>query len=298
MDLSPDAAQFLDATRRDGWTPALKARFLALLADTGNVRLSARRCGLSAQSAYVQRRRDALFARGWAAAIMLARDHAEQVLADRAIEGVEERVYYRGELIATRRRYDSRLLLAHLARLDRLAGEQADGDEAERFDELLALVAGEEPPEALAALELNEILPAAREAYADRAAKRAECATRQELDEQEEAKEENEFSDLLLPAQEDEPEADDELDANLAAISEAGDLAWSEAAAQWDVWFDHACGVADRLVEVDPFPSDREAGSLLNSDEDSASEDSEQPLQSLLQDSVNLSTSPPALPAP
>ncbi|QPC97764.1 hypothetical protein [Qipengyuania soli] len=43
------------------------------------------------------------------------------MLADRALNGVEEAVFYHGEEVARRRRYDSRLLLAHLARLDRMA---------------------------------------------------------------------------------------------------------------------------------------------------------------------------------
>src|SRR5262245_22662754 len=149
MDLSPDTEHFLDATRHDGWTPELKARFLAILAESGNVRLAARRCGMSAQSAYVQRRRDARFARTWAAAMRLARDHCEQVLGDRAIEGVEEPVWYHGEVVGTRRRYDTRLLLAHMARLDRLEREERAEADAGRFDEMLALIAGEELPEAL-----------------------------------------------------------------------------------------------------------------------------------------------------
>src|SRR5689334_12953216 len=128
MDLSLDTESFQVATRRDGWTPELKARFLAILAESGNVRLAARRCGMSAQSAYVQRRRDEQFARTWAAAMRLARDHCEQVLGDRAIDGVEEPIFYGGELVGTRRRYDTRLLLAHMARLDRICDERADAD--------------------------------------------------------------------------------------------------------------------------------------------------------------------------
>ncbi|BDI61442.1 hypothetical protein [Qipengyuania nanhaisediminis] len=50
-----------------------------------------------------------------------ARAHVEAVLTDRAIHGVEEAVFYHGEEVARRRRYDSRLLLALLARLDRIA---------------------------------------------------------------------------------------------------------------------------------------------------------------------------------
>jgi hypothetical protein len=44
----------------------------------------------------------------------------EQVLADRALSCATESVFYHGEDVATRRRDDARLLLAHLARLNRL----------------------------------------------------------------------------------------------------------------------------------------------------------------------------------
>jgi hypothetical protein len=51
------------------------------------------------------------FARGWAAAVAQPRDNGVQVLADRAIDGTEERIFYRGELIDVRRRHDSPPLL-------------------------------------------------------------------------------------------------------------------------------------------------------------------------------------------
>ena len=124
-----------------GWTPGRKARFLDRLAVHGNVREACRCVGLSAEAAYRLRRRDAMFARGWAAALVLARQNCEQVLGERAVEGVEEEIFYRGELVGTRRRYDSRLLLAHLARLDRLVDEDGAGSDAGRFDEILASVA-------------------------------------------------------------------------------------------------------------------------------------------------------------
>lgn len=127
-----------------GWTPERKALFLDRLAAHGNVRAACRQTGLSAESAYKLRRRDPLFARGWAAAVVLGRDASIQALAERAVEGVEEEIYYRGELIGTRRRYDSRLLLAHLARLDQLADEEAAGTDVGRFDLLLAAVAADE----------------------------------------------------------------------------------------------------------------------------------------------------------
>src|SRR6478735_10549224 len=51
-----------------GWTSERKTRFLDHLALKGNVRASCKRVGLSREAAYRLRRRDAVFARGWAAA--------------------------------------------------------------------------------------------------------------------------------------------------------------------------------------------------------------------------------------
>jgi hypothetical protein len=231
MDLIHHTEPFADATRRDGWTPALKARFLALLAETGNTRLSARRCGLSAQSAYVQRRRDAAFARGWAAALVHARRYGEQVLADRALEGVEEQIYYRGELVGTRRRYDSRLLLAHLARLDRMAQDEAALRDADRFDELLALIAGEEVP-AVVAVD-DDLLPASCEDHAEAVAQAAERAAQR-----------------ALPA----VRGKAGKAQRAAAVEAAGDEAFAAGAAEWDGWHAHACAVVDALAHGDPPP--------------------------------------------
>ena len=122
-----------------GWTPERKMLFLDRLAVSGNARAACRRVGLSAESAYRQRRKDPLFARAWAAAVLLGRDASQQVLADRAVDGIEEDVWHRGEVVGTRRRYDTRLLLAHLARLDNLASEEAAGDAA-IFEDLLTRI--------------------------------------------------------------------------------------------------------------------------------------------------------------
>jgi len=109
-----------------------KAAFCESLSHSGNVRLACRAAGVSPQTAYRARRASGDFRACWDAALVLARSHAEAVLADRALNGVEEAVFYHGEEVATRRRYDTRLLLAHLARLDRLADAvEARGVEVE-----------------------------------------------------------------------------------------------------------------------------------------------------------------------
>lgn len=239
MNLHHDAAQFSPAVRRDGWTPERKARFLSYLSEKGNVRAAAARCGMSAQSAYVQRRRDPLFARTWDAALLRAHEAYEQVLAERAIEGVEEPIYYRGELVGTRRRYDSRLLLAHLARLDRQIGTMHGPGYEDRFDEMLAVVAGAEFPPVLAD---EDVLPLSCVAFAARVAKDAERAAAQVLPRKRSAVAEAE---------------------RRKQIAEAGDVAYLAAEAEWSKWYDHACSVVDRLIEGGPEAAGEAASSGL-----------------------------------
>lgn len=85
----------------------------------------------------------------------------------------------RGEHVATWRKHDARLLLAHLGRLDRrVEQDHAAAARAERFDELLAGLAGHAPPEELA----EDLAGAARvrdpyglAAHADLPPTREEC---------------------------------------------------------------------------------------------------------------------------
>ncbi|TCD05433.1 hypothetical protein EYB45_08155 [Erythrobacteraceae bacterium CFH 75059] len=122
------------------FTAARQAAFLSRLAECGSARSAARAAGVSHQTAYRQRRACAQFRRAWDAALLVARTQAEEVLACRALDGVEEEVWFRGEVVGTRRRYDARLLLAHLARLDRLVEDADTAALAEDFDTVLATV--------------------------------------------------------------------------------------------------------------------------------------------------------------
>jgi hypothetical protein len=51
------------------WTPSLRARFLSVLEDFGDVSAAVKACGLSRQSVYKLRHRDGRFAEQWAAAL-------------------------------------------------------------------------------------------------------------------------------------------------------------------------------------------------------------------------------------
>ena len=111
---------------------------------------------------------------------MRARSHAEAVLAERALEGVEEPIFYRGERIGSRVKFDARLLLAHLARLDKLCEQDAAAAaEAERFDAALGELA--ELPEAAVAADpasgAAQVWPA-RDRFVAMAAEQAALASR------------------------------------------------------------------------------------------------------------------------
>lgn len=104
------------------------------LAQWGNVRAAAQQVGVSRAHLYRMRRALAQFRKLWDAALVIARPQVEEVLADRALNGVQEVLFYHGEEVATRTRYDSRLLLAHLARLDRIAGTSGIHATVQDFD--------------------------------------------------------------------------------------------------------------------------------------------------------------------
>ena len=137
-DPAPDPALF---------TRERQASFLAALAASGQVRSASAQAGVSHQTAYRERLASPGFRRAWDAALLAARAQAEEVLARRAFEGWEEDVVYHGEVVCTRRRFSDRLLLAHLARLDKLCGEAEVAEFADDFDATLArYAAGEDRP--------------------------------------------------------------------------------------------------------------------------------------------------------
>ena len=130
------------------FTRARQAAFLAALAESGSARAAAKACAVSRMTVYRARRANPAFRRGWDAALLAARVHAEEVLATRALDGIEEQVFYHGEVVATRRRYSDRLLLAHLARLDRLTANAEVNLFAEDFEAALGrFEAGSDTPE-------------------------------------------------------------------------------------------------------------------------------------------------------
>lgn len=104
--------------RRDGWTPERKRLFLERLAECGVIVEACEAAGMSARSAYNLRDRDSLFAAGMEAASVMARPRLADEAWSRALNGVMERIYRDGVVVAERHHYDNRLTMSVLGRLD------------------------------------------------------------------------------------------------------------------------------------------------------------------------------------
>jgi hypothetical protein len=107
------------------WSRENRATFLDLLYRHGNAARAAHSVGLSRQSAYALRKRDAAFAAEWEEAILDAHDLFVDELSLRAVEGVEKPLPGGG----TRMVQDSRLIIATVKRLDRIAERREDREE-------------------------------------------------------------------------------------------------------------------------------------------------------------------------
>lgn len=114
-----DDGSILPSYRHDGWTPFARRVFLETLAESGRVSRACRYAGLSVSSAYALRNRDPVFAAGWDAACELLRAPVADTLLEQSLDGVTETVSRNGEVVAERRRFDSRLSIAVLHRLDK-----------------------------------------------------------------------------------------------------------------------------------------------------------------------------------
>ncbi len=113
------------------WSGPARRAFLEGLAETGSVAQAALAAGKSRRAAYNLRFRaeGAVFRLGWDAAILLARAVVEDVLMERVLMGqtIERTRSEDGSYMATTR-FDTRLSMALLTRLDRMAEGAAQGD--------------------------------------------------------------------------------------------------------------------------------------------------------------------------
>jgi len=117
----PALATSRPTPRHDGWSPERRRIFLECVADGHTIEAACAHVGMSKASVYALRRRDAGFALAWSGAALRARDTVADVLMSRAIDGQVD-TWTRADGTEVRRhRYDNRLALALLRRLDKLA---------------------------------------------------------------------------------------------------------------------------------------------------------------------------------
>lgn len=96
------------------WTPEKRREFLAKLAETANVRASARAVGMSVQGVYKLRARSSEFRKEWAAALREAYAQLEVMLLERALKGTRKPVFHGGAKIGSVTEYSDRLALTLL----------------------------------------------------------------------------------------------------------------------------------------------------------------------------------------
>jgi hypothetical protein len=151
--------------RHDGWTPEKKRLFLERFAECGIFVEACEAAGMSARAAYNLRDRDPLFAAGLEAAGVKARAPLADEAYSRAHNGVVERIYRDGIVVAEKHRYDNRLTMAVLTRLDsRIDRAEEKGSPhlalVGRWDDFLAAVGEDRREDGLALLAPPDPAPA------------------------------------------------------------------------------------------------------------------------------------------
>jgi hypothetical protein len=142
----PRSPLFLNSP--DRWNKPKMAVFLRELAASHCVATAAKAVGMSRQSAYRLRNRlkGEPFDIAWEAAFQHGYEALHQAALERALHGWEEPVFYKGEQIGTRPRFDAGLTRFLLSARNRSGAQQLSRYRAaadfysERWDELLLLV--------------------------------------------------------------------------------------------------------------------------------------------------------------
>jgi len=107
------------------WTKAKERAFLEALSASCNVKLAAKKAGVSTSQAYVRRNKDASFRAGWDQALSAGYAQLEMMLLERALHGVEKTVIARDGTTTVMREYSDRVALA-LLRMHRENAVYAD----------------------------------------------------------------------------------------------------------------------------------------------------------------------------
>lgn len=100
-----------NGTKWTKWTPKRKAAFLEGLIATGNVSEAVRLSAMSRSRVYELRDKDDDFRVAWEEAVEIGIDNLEQAARDRALNGVDEPVFYLGAVCGHKRKYSDTLTI-------------------------------------------------------------------------------------------------------------------------------------------------------------------------------------------
>jgi hypothetical protein len=112
-----------------GWTPARQRAFITALAATGSVARAAAAVKMSKAGVYSLRAAEGSedFVRAWNDAVENGVATLKSIAFERAVDGVEEDVWYQGEKRGSRTRHDNRLLATLLRLYAKPRGSFAPG---------------------------------------------------------------------------------------------------------------------------------------------------------------------------
>ena len=109
--LGQETARSRRRIRHDGWTLERQIAFIQRFAATASVTDSARYVGMTRQSARDLYGRSAPFRAAWDEAAKLCVGVLGETALDRAVNGVQEQVWYKGKMVGFREKHDNRLLM-------------------------------------------------------------------------------------------------------------------------------------------------------------------------------------------
>jgi hypothetical protein len=101
------AARRTPKRKKADWRP----KFLKAFAETGTVIEAAKKAGVGRRTVYDERQRNETFALKWAEIEEWTTEEMEQEARRRAVLGVEEPVFYKGELVSHVSKYSDTLLI-------------------------------------------------------------------------------------------------------------------------------------------------------------------------------------------
>lgn len=106
---APVAAELIPPEKGTG-DPYAQEKFLDALSEHPNVAMAARASGYHVNTWRALRKRDVAFAKRWDVALTCGADALDEAARKRAVDGVEEPVYYQGEVVGSVTKYSDALL--------------------------------------------------------------------------------------------------------------------------------------------------------------------------------------------